>query len=49
MVKFIHRVTGIEIEVSEDRKQEYLDRGHELVKEVPEKPKRKKRTAKKGA
>lgn len=47
MVKFIHRITGVEIEVSEDRKQEYLERGHELVKEAPEKPKRKRKASKK--
>lgn len=49
MVRLIHCITGVEIQVSEERLEEYLAQGHEPVKDTPkEKPKRKKRT-KKGA
>lgn len=46
MAKIIHRVTGVEMEVPEERVEVFLQRGHTLA----EKPKpKKKRAKKKGA
>ena len=51
MIKMVHAVTGVEMWVADDRVETFIKRGH--VVEAPqkadeEKPKRKKRTVKKG-
>lgn len=42
MVKFKHKLTGTIMHVPEERKEEYLTAGHELVVDTPKETKKKK-------